>query len=178
VVQAPRPRTPHEGGGHLPLADVVVDTFRHSIIVPLYDESMTDRKPKGMPVEHWVERQIRMAQERGEMDNLPGAGKPLPKRSGGALEWVAQKLREENHDTSALLPPSLALPKEVDDLPRRLAKVRTESEVRDIVADLNKRIVDVHRQPQVGPPLRLGPLEVEDVVRQWRELSTGEHRTA
>ncbi len=156
----------------------MVDTFRHSIIVPLYYETVTDRKPKGMPVEHWVERQIRMAQERGEMDNLPGEGKPLPKRSGGALEWVAQKLREENHDTSVLLPPSLALPKEVDELPERLRKVRREQEVRDIVADLNKRIVDVHRQPQVGPPLRLGPLDVEDVVREWRELSTGEGRSA
>ncbi|MFI7676796.1 DUF1992 domain-containing protein [Actinophytocola sp. NPDC049390] len=139
---------------------------------------MTDRKPKGMPVEHWVDRQIRMAQERGEMDNLPGMGKPLPKRRGGALEWVAEKLREENHDTSVLLPPSLALPKEVAALPDRLRKVRKEQEVRDIVADLNKRIVDVHRQPQVGPPLRLGPLDVADVVREWRELSTGEDRPA
>lgn len=156
----------------------MIDTFRHLIIVPLYDKTMTDRKPKGMPVEHWVERQIRLAQERGEMDNLPGTGKPLPKRPGGALEWVAQKLREENHDTSVLLPPSLALPKEVAALPERLRKVRKEQEVRDIVADLNKRIVDVHRQPQVGPPLRLGPLDVEDVVREWRELSTGEDRGA
>ena len=156
----------------------MVDTFRHAIIVPLYYKTMTDRKPNGMPVETWVERQIRAAQERGEMDNLPGMGKPLPKREGGALEWVAQKLREENHDTSVLLPPSLALPKEVDALPERLRKVRGEREVRDIVADLNKRIMDVHRQPQVGPPLRLGPLDVEDVVREWRELSTGGDRTA
>ena len=27
--------------------------------------------------ESWVEKQIREAQERGEFDNLPGAGKPL-----------------------------------------------------------------------------------------------------
>lgn len=155
----------------------MVDTFRHLIIVPLYYENMTDRKPRGMSAEDWVERQIRMAQERGEMDNLPGAGKPLPKRPGGALEWVAQKLREENHDTSVLLPPSLALPKEVAALPARLAKVRKEQEVRDIVADLNKRIMDVHRRPQVGPPLRLGPLDVDEVIREWRELSTGPDRT-
>ena len=131
-----------------------------------------------MSPEDWVERQIRTAQERGEMDNLPGAGKPLPKRQGGALEWVVQKLREENHDTSALLPPSLALPKEVDALPARLAKIRKEHEVRDLVADLNKRIMDVHRRPQVGPPLRLGPLDAEEIVRDWRKLSTGQDRTA
>ncbi|MFC4856200.1 DUF1992 domain-containing protein [Actinophytocola glycyrrhizae] len=139
---------------------------------------MTDRKPRGMSAENWVEHQIRMAQERGEMDNLPGAGKPLPKRQGGALEWVAQKLREENHDTSVLLPPSLALPKEVAALPARLARIRREQEVRDIVADLNRRIMDVHRQPPVGPPLRLGPLDVDEVVREWRESSTGPDRTA
>lgn len=131
-----------------------------------------------MSAEDWVERQIRMAQERGEMDNLPGAGKPLPKRPNDTMAWVAQKLREENHDTSVLLPPSLALPKEVAALPARLAKIRTEKEVRDLVADLNTRIVDVHRRPQVGPPLRLGPLDADEVVRDWRELSTGPHRTA
>jgi hypothetical protein len=130
---------------------------------------MTERKPPGMPVEHWVDRQIRLAQERGDMDNLPGAGKPLPKRPGGALEWVTQKLRDEGHDTTALLPPSLALPKEVAELPQRLAKVRTEREVRKIVEDINKRILEVHRKPQVGPPLRLGPLNADDVVQNWRD---------
>jgi hypothetical protein len=129
---------------------------------------MTERKPPGVPVERWVERQIRLAQERGEMDDLPGTGKPLPKRSGDTLDWVVRKLRAENHDTSALLPPSLAIPKEVADLPRRLAGVRTEREVRDIVEDLNRRIVEVHRGPQVGPPLRLGPLDADEVVREWR----------
>jgi hypothetical protein len=128
---------------------------------------MTDRKPPGMPVEHWVDRQIRMAQERGELDNLPGAGKPLPKRQGGAVEWVVQKLRDENHDTSALLPPSLAVRKEVAELPRRLAKIRTEREVRDIVEDINDRIRDIHRRPPEGPPLRLRPLDPDEVVREW-----------
>jgi DnaJ-like protein len=129
---------------------------------------MTDRKPPGMPVESWVEHQIRMAQERGEMDNLPGAGKPLPKRQGGAVEWVVQKLREENHDTSALLPPSLALKKEVADLPHRLAKIHTEREVRAIVEDINARILDVHRKPPSGPPLRMGPLDPDEIVNEWR----------
>lgn len=121
-----------------------------------------------MPVEHWVDRQIRMAQERGELDNLPGAGKPLPKRQGGTLEWVIQKLRDENHDTTVLLPPSLAIPKEVAALPERLAGIRTEQEVRDLVEDINGRIMDVHRKPPEGPPLRMGPLDPDEVVREWR----------
>jgi hypothetical protein len=130
---------------------------------------MTDRKPPGMRVEDWVERQIRQAQERGEMDDLPGAGKPLPNRPGGAVEWVTQKLRAENHDTSVLLPPSLALPKEVAALPERLKKVRTEREVRAIVTDLNHRIATVHRNPQNGPPLRLGELDTDEIVHRWRD---------
>jgi hypothetical protein len=56
----------------------------------------------------------------------------------------------------------------VAELPRRLAKIRTEREVRDIVEDINKRIRDVHRGPQVGPPLRMGPLDVAEIVREWR----------
>lgn len=126
-----------------------------------------------MPVEHWVDWQIRKAQERGELDNLPGEGKPLPKRDGGTLEWVVQKLREENHDTAALLPPSLAIPREVVELPERLAKIRSEREVREIVEDLNKRITEVHRGPQVGPPLRMGHLDPDEIVQEWRSASGG-----
>jgi Domain of unknown function (DUF1992) len=121
-----------------------------------------------MPVEDWVERQIRTAQERGEFDNLPGAGKPIPKRPGGTMEWVAQKLREENVDATALLPLSLALPKEVAELPERLAGERSEATVRSIVADLNERIAKAHREPQAGPPLRVGPVDVEETVAAWR----------
>jgi hypothetical protein len=128
---------------------------------------MTDRKPPGMSAEAWVKRQIRLAQERGQLDDLPGAGKPLPKRGGDVMDWVAQKLRDENHDVTALLPPSLALPKEVEALPARLMTVRTEREVRELVADLNERIMQVHRNPQVGPPLRLGPLDEDEVVADW-----------
>lgn len=129
---------------------------------------MTDRKPPGMPVEQWVDRQIRAARERGELDNLPGEGKPLPKRQGGTVEWVVRKLHEENVDTAALLPPSLSIPREVADLPARLATLRTEREVRAVVEDINKRILAVHRAPQVGPPLRMGPLDVEEIVENWR----------
>ena len=39
---------------------------------------MTQRKPLGTSWETWIERQIRVAQEEGAFNNLPGAGKPLP----------------------------------------------------------------------------------------------------
>ena len=39
---------------------------------------MTQRKPLEHSFESWIEGQIRVAQEQGAFDNLPGAGKPLP----------------------------------------------------------------------------------------------------
>jgi hypothetical protein len=121
-----------------------------------------------MPVTDWVDRQIREAQDRGEFDNLPGAGKPLPKRSGDVMEWVAEKLRAENADTRALLPPSLALRKEIEELPGRLASVRSEQQVREIVADLNTRIKREILIPRGGPPLLVRLIDVEEAVAEWQ----------
>ncbi|MFI6816174.1 DUF1992 domain-containing protein [Nonomuraea sp. NPDC050328] len=70
---------------------------------------MTGRKPPGMPFETWIDRQIREATERGEFDNLPGSGKPIP---GDELWWIKQKLRSGN--LSFPLPPTLALRKEAE----------------------------------------------------------------
>ncbi|MDP1748923.1 MAG: DUF1992 domain-containing protein [Reyranella sp.] len=36
------------------------------------------RKPPRTSWESWIEAQIRVFQEEGAFDNLPGAGKPLP----------------------------------------------------------------------------------------------------
>jgi hypothetical protein len=119
-------------------------------------------------MEDWVERQIREAQERGAFDDLPGAGKPLPRRTGDVMEWVAEKLRAENADTKSVLPPSLALRKELEDLPARLATVRSEAKVREIVADLNKRIAGEILVPRPGPPLLVRPVDVEEAVETWR----------
>jgi hypothetical protein len=136
--------------------------------VPCDHGEVTERKPADMPVTDWVDRQIREAQDRGEFDNLPGAGKPLPKRSGDVMEWVAEKLRAENADTRALLPPSLALRKEIEELPGRLASVRSEQQVREIVADLNTRIKREILIPRGGPPLLVRLIDVEEAVAEWQ----------
>ena len=49
---------------------------------------MTERKRPDITFESWVERQIRVAQERGDFDNLPGAGKPIPHYGDDELWWV------------------------------------------------------------------------------------------
>ena len=121
-----------------------------------------------MPYESWVERQIREATERGEFDNLPGAGRPIPGLNGREDEnwWVKQFLEREKLPMP--LPASLALRKEVADLPQELADVGNEEVVREIVADLNQRIRDSHRRRVDGPPVIVGVVDVEAVVAQWR----------
>jgi hypothetical protein len=130
---------------------------------------MTERKPAGVSFESWVERQLREARDRGSFDDLPGTGKPLLPASFDELAWVREKLRREDLPVSALLPPALAVAKEVEDLPARLARERSEARVRAIVADVNGRIDAARRGPQVGPPVRTRFVDVEAAVAAWRE---------
>lgn len=118
-----------------------------------------------------IDRQIREAQERGEFDNLPGAGKPIPGIADPYDEnwWVKNLLKREN---VSVLPTSLALRKESSELAERVSRVTTETSVREIVADLNNRITAAQRGPVDGPPIVLHTVDVEDVVRAWRQGRT------
>jgi hypothetical protein len=129
---------------------------------------MTERKPPGVSFETWVERQIREATERGEFDNLPGAGKPIADldKPHDELWWVRQKLRREH---LTYLPASIALRKEAEEALLAAARAGSEQEVRRIVADINAKIVEGNRKAASGPPLNLVPFDVERVVRGWRE---------
>lgn len=104
-----------------------------------------------------VDKQIREAAERGEFDNLPGAGKPLPDAGQPYHEdwWVQGLLRRE------AMPDSPALRQEIEALPARVARLRLESSVRDIVKDLNRRIRE-HAADAVRP------LDADAVVAAWR----------
>ncbi len=133
---------------------------------------MTERKPAGVNFESWVERQLRQARERGSFDDLPGAGKPLPRTASDELAWVREKARREDLPVSALLPPALAVAKEVEDLPARLSRKRSEARVRSLLEELNQRIDAARRGPQVGPPVRTALVDVEAVVAAWREAVT------
>jgi Domain of unknown function (DUF1992) len=115
-----------------------------------------------------IDRQIREAQERGDFDNLPGAGKPLPDRGELYDEewWLKDLVRREK--LSGLAPTSLRLRKEVEDLAARLAAEWDEAVVRQIVADLNERIERARRGLVDGPPVAIAVLDVEAVVQAWR----------
>lgn len=130
--------------------------------------AMATRKPPGVSFETWIDRQIRQAQERGDFEDLPGHGAPLRglDRSYDEMWWVKRKLRDEG---LSYLPPALALRKEVHDLLEGAGRARSEEELRERVEAINERIKDAIRTPQREMPIDVVPLDVEQVVREWRE---------
>ena len=124
--------------------------------------------------ENWVDRQIREAQERGDFDNLPGAGKPLGDLGdpNDAEWWVRRYIEREKLDVSGALPTPLALRKEAASFPDSLVDVRSEAEVREILEDFNRRVKVDRLRPAVGamPPLLARTVDVDEVVEQWRRL--------
>jgi DnaJ-like protein len=133
---------------------------------------MTERKPPGVSFETWIDKQIREAADRGEFGNLPGAGKPIPDldKPYHELWWIKQKMRREN---LSYLPPTLALRKAAEDALVAASQAKSEPEVRQIMADINEKILEAIRKPLFGPPLNLMPFDVERVVRAWHEQRSG-----
>jgi Domain of unknown function (DUF1992) len=120
-------------------------------------------------LESVIEAQIRLAQERGEFDGLPGQGKPIPGAGepDDELWWVKGLIKREGLPTSAMLPASLQLRKEIEDLPTAVRELPTEAAVRAAVADLNDRIVAWVRTPS-GPQVPIRRVDVEQVLAGWR----------
>ena len=133
---------------------------------------MPERKPPGASWESWIEAQIRVAQEAGAFDNLPGAGKPLPNidQEYDPLWWVKQLVQREQ---ISMLPPSLELLRKVETELAAIEKLHDEATVRRRVATLNLEIAKVNATVVEGPPTRLGILNVDHVVEQWRRARSG-----
>jgi Domain of unknown function (DUF1992) len=117
-----------------------------------------------------VDAQIRVAEARGAFDNLPGAGKPIP----GLMDaddpdwWIKGFIKREKVPAEVLLPPSLALRREVEKLPETVRALRSEQAVREHVEDLNFRIRRWIQIP-IGPQLPVAPVDVDAVVAAWVE---------
>lgn len=115
----------------------------------------------------WVDQQIRVAMERGDFDDLPGAGKPLGDLgSQHDPDWWLKRLVER--ERIAVLPPSLALRKEDAELDDRLDALAVEREVRAAVEDFNERVIAARYRLPEGPPLVTMPRDVEETVDAWR----------
>jgi hypothetical protein len=117
----------------------------------------------------YVEQTIQQAIRRGEFDNLPGAGKPLPNLHGihDPDWWIRQKIEREN--LTGLGPPALTLRIESDGLDDRIDCELTEARVREVLVDFNRRVIEARRQLTGGPPVVTATRDVERELELWRE---------
>ena len=120
--------------------------------------------------ESHIDRKIREAQERGEFDDLPGAGRPLSDHGREYDEdwWVKDWLRREGA-TAGALPPTLALRREAQDLRDNIDRRTSEDDVRAYVAGLNEQLRKARAGLLDGPPVLLPPIDAEVAVRGWRD---------
>ncbi|MGC4110198.1 MAG: DUF1992 domain-containing protein [Nocardioides sp.] len=126
----------------------------------------------------WVDLQIKQAMERGDFDNLPGAGKPI-KNLGTQHDpdwWIKQLIEREK--ISGVLPPALQLRKDDAELDARLDRHTAEAEVRRILEEFNQRVMKARYTPVDGPPLVTMPRDVEAEVDAWRERRIARRREA
>jgi len=130
---------------------------------------MTERKPPDMSFTSWIDQQINEAAQRGAFDDLPGAGKPLPKWPGAddGQAWLRDYLRREGVSAEDLLPTSLKLRRQVERLTEMVQDLPSEQAVREAAAELNQQIVQWRRIPD-GPPVPLRLVDTEQLVIRWR----------
>ncbi|WP_298803638.1 DUF1992 domain-containing protein [uncultured Pseudokineococcus sp.] len=135
-------------------------------------ERARDRRwHRGVPVADRVEQQIREAQARGSFSGLRGEGRPIPDlhRQRTSYQWVLDWAEREGADLSAAMPVGLALRRERAELRAAVPGMRSEREVRELVADFNGRLRDAYLRPASGPPVAVGPLDLQVQLDRWRE---------
>lgn len=130
---------------------------------------------RGAEFESPVERQIREAMERGDFDNLPGAGRPLNLgRPGHERPWAERRM--EGEDLAGVLPGPLGVRRQKQDIQETLADVSDEETARAIIVHLNEQIVRANVMPWRGPTIITGRLDVEATLEEWRRRRTGDGR--
>ncbi|MCP2265248.1 DUF1992 domain-containing protein [Promicromonospora thailandica] len=135
------------------------------------DASEEAQRPGSMTTEErarYVDVVVDQAMRRGEFDNLPLHGKPIPGLSGTYdPDWWVKGLIERENITGVL--PSAQLRKDSAELEGRLDLEAMEGRVREIVEDFNARVIDARRQLQGGPPVVTPTRDVDAEVRRWAE---------
>ena len=129
---------------------------------------MTQRKPPGKTWESFIEQQIREAMEEGAFDNLEGKGQPIADLGRQYdPDWWAKKLIER--EKVSLTPPALALRRTVEQTLERLPQMRDETQVRRALEAVNAQIRKLNATVAEGPSTNLAPLDIEAIVREWRQ---------
>jgi len=140
-------------------------------VVP--DEPRDERRVPSMQQRAAVaETALQQAFRRGEFDNLPGAGKPLTNlhEVHDPDWWIRKKIEREN--LTGLGPPALTLRTESADLEARLDELHLEADVRNVLEDFNRRVVEARRQLLGGPPVVTKTRDVEAEVHDWQVRRT------
>jgi hypothetical protein len=112
---------------------------------------------------------VRDAMAQGKFDNLKYAGKPIPGLDGSYDPdwWVKGLLQREN--IHGLGPPAILLRAEDARLDDTLDVQYTEQQVRDLLQDFNRRVIEARRQLQGGPPVITKTRDVDAEVERWRQ---------
>jgi hypothetical protein len=116
----------------------------------------------------YVDLEVQRAMERGEFDNLPGAGKPLKLPDRHDPDWWLKQLIEREN-ISGVAPPAIMLRSEDAELDQVLDDEPNEESVRRVLEDFNKRVVAARRQLQGGPPVVTPTRDVDVEVERWHE---------
>jgi hypothetical protein len=119
----------------------------------------------------WVDLQVQRAIERGEFDDLPGKGKPLPPLDDDPNWWLKKLIERER--ITGVLPEALQLRKDDAALDALLDQQGSEAVVRDLLETFNRRVVNARRQLQGGPPVITPTRDIEAEVSAWRERRRG-----
>ncbi|SKC61946.1 protein of unknown function [Krasilnikoviella flava] len=116
----------------------------------------------------WVDTVVDQAIRRGEFDDLPLAGKPIPGLRGTHdPDWWLKNLVEREQITGVL--PAAQLRRDDAELDETLDREPEEARVRATVEEFNARVVDARRQLLGGPPVVTPTRDVEREVQRWRE---------
>jgi hypothetical protein len=117
----------------------------------------------------YVETAIQQAIRRGDFDNLPGAGKPIPGLGASSDPdwWIRRKI--ETEQLTGLGPPALRLRVENAELEARLDELSREEDARDALEDFNRRVIEARRQLLGGPPVVTQTRDVDAEIEAWAQ---------
>jgi hypothetical protein len=114
---------------------------------------------------------IQQAMRRGDFENLPGAGKPLPGIGTDGRHdpdwWMRRKIEREQ--LRGIGPAAYTLRTEDAELDAKLDALHRPDEVRAVLEDFNQRILDARRQLLGGPPVITSPRDVDAEVASWEQ---------
>ncbi|QEO10738.1 DUF1992 domain-containing protein [Protaetiibacter larvae] len=135
------------------------------------EEAAPTRTPTDADRVAAAEIAMQQALRRGDFENLPGAGKPLPGIGDGRVHdpdwWIRRKIEREQ--LRGIGPAAFTLRAEDAGLDARLDTLIRAEEVRAALEDFNRRVIEARRQLLGGPPVITPLRDVEAELAAWAE---------